>query len=157
MKHYKRPELLPTFKKTDKTKYLHGVESDTISDTTIVIGDEIEKCGNDLPSGRNYADYFKIGTFEYIRFWVDHLKDFPKLWSYAVEIASCNPTEVSCESLFSQSGYASNSRRTKLKSRQFEREVIIANNLQKVYFDIDHAIEIFMEQERKKDWNDEEL
>jgi hypothetical protein len=43
-----------------------------------------------------------------------------------------------------------------LKSRQFEREVIIANNLQKVYFDIDHAIEIFMERERKKDWNDEE-
>lgn len=43
-----------------------------------------------------------------------------------------------------------------MKSRQFEREVIIANNLQKVYFDIDHAIEIFMERERKKDWNDEE-
>ena len=43
-----------------------------------------------------------------------------------------------------------------MKSRQFEREVIIAKNLQKVYFDIDHAIEIFMERERKKDWNDEE-
>lgn len=43
-----------------------------LSDRSIVIGDEIEKLGNDLPSGRNYADYFKMGTFEYIRFWVDH-------------------------------------------------------------------------------------
>lgn len=64
---------------------------------------------------------------------------FPKLWMYAVRIALANPTEVSCKALFSQSGYASTSRRTRLKLATFERETMLAYNLQKVYFDLPHT------------------
>ena len=45
-----------------------------------------------------------------------------------------------------------------MKSTQFEREVIVAHNLQNVYFDFDfdRAVDIFMKREKNKDWNDEE-
>ena len=87
---------------------------------------------------------------------MDHSKKFPKLWSFAVERASCNPTEVSCETLFSESGYASTARNTKLSSRQFEREVSIARNIQVVYFDIEHAVDVFLARKKKGDWDEDE-
>jgi hypothetical protein len=114
---------------------------------SITIGDEIDKRGENLPSGKNLADYFRAkedGVFDHIRFWMDHKDEFPTLWPYAIERASCNPTEVSCESLFSISGYKSGARQTTLKARQFEREVIISYNIQHVFFDIEHAVNVFL-------------
>jgi len=151
-REYRKVEQLPVFKRKEDTKYLHGTESNTISDSMIIIGNEIEERGQDLPSGKNYADYFKSGKFQHIRYWMDHKTQFPKVWIYAVQIASANPTEVSCESLFSQSDYASTSRRTQMKSVTFERETIIAHNLQRVYFDVEHAIDTYMKRKANKDW-----
>ena len=147
---------MPKYKKTSTTKHLYGKEFDDLSDETIVIGEEIEEKGEDLPSGKNYVDYFTKSGFDYIKFWYDHKQQFPKLWSYAIEKASCNPTEVSCETLFSESGYASNSRRTKLKSKQFEREVIVSHNLQNIYVDLERAVDIFIKRNDEKEWNDDE-
>lgn len=155
-REYRKSEQLPVFKRTANTKYLHGTESNTISDHMIIIGDEIEQRGAYLPSGKNYADYFKFGKFQHIQFWLHHQKQFPKLWMYALRIASANPTEVSCESLFSQSGYASTSRNTRMKSVNFERETIIANNLQNVYFDIERAVDTYMKRENNKEWGDDD-
>ena len=149
LRYYKKQSAMPKFKNTSTTKYLYGCDS--TSDATIAIGQDDESEGDDLPSGKNYAHYFSTsGPFDYIKFLMDHKKEFPKLWSYAIEKASCNPTEVACETLFSESGYASNARRTKLKSTQFEREVIVAHNLQNVYFDFDRAVDIFMKREKNK-------
>ena len=154
VRQYRKPEMMPKFKRTPNTKYLHGTESDTISDTTIAIGDKVEERGADLPSGKNLADYFNLeGEFLHIKFWMDHKKKFPMLWSYAVERSSSNPTEVSCETLFSESGYASNARRTRLKSVQFEREVNIAHNLQWVFFDIERAVDTFLYRQKHKKWD----
>jgi hypothetical protein len=75
---------------------------------------------------------------------------------YAVRIALANPTEVSCKALFSQSGYASTSRRTRLKSVTFEHETILAYNLNKVYFDLDHAVNTYMKREELKNWDEDE-
>lgn len=151
---YRKMAQLPEFKKTNGTKYLHGTDSDTISDSMITIGDEVSKPGCDLPSGKNYANYFKLGKFDHVRFWIDHQVEFPKLWAYAVQIASANPTEVSCESLFSQSGYASTARRTRVKSVTFERETLLAHNLQTVFFDLEHAVDTFLKREQNKDWDE---
>jgi hypothetical protein len=133
MKHYKEKECMPTFH-TEDLKCLHRTTSSTISDEMISIGNNIKGKGKDLPSGRNCADYFdQRGKFKVIKFWCGHQTHFPELWAYATEIASANPTAVSCETLFSQSGYASNSRRTRLDSRQLECQTIIAHNLQHVF------------------------
>ena len=110
---YRKSHQLPVFEKNNNTKYLHGTISDTISDGMITLGDVVKERGHDLPSGKNYADYFKLGHFDHICFWLDHQEVFPKLWMYAVRIALANPTKVSCEALFSQSGYASTSRRAR--------------------------------------------
>ena len=157
IKNYKKIAALPKYKPNSNTRYLHGTESNTINDDTIVLWAEVEEKGTDLPSGRNLANYItKEGKFKHIQFWVDHSKKFPKLWSFAVERASCNPTEVSCETLFSESGYASTARNTKLSSRQFEREVSIARNIQVVYFDIEHAVDVFLARKKKGDWDEDE-
>ena len=66
------------------------------------------------------------------------------------------PTEVSCETLFSESGYSSSARRTRLKSIQFEREVNIAHNLQWVFFDMDRAVDTFIYRQQNKKWDDDE-
>ena len=151
MKYYKNTKVEPKFVRNENTICLHRTESDSISDTMVVIGEKVEEKGEDLPSGRNLANFFdKDGHFQYIKFWMDHKSYFPKLSSYAIERASCNPTEVSCETLFSESGYASNARRTGLKSRQFEREVMLAHNLKNVFFDIERAIDVYVEREKKK-------
>ena len=40
-----------------------------------------------------------------------------------------------------------------MKSVTFERETIIAHNLQRVYFDVEHAIDTYMKRkENNKDW-----
>ena len=156
LKCYKNLKVQPKYKRTNDTMYLHGTESDFISDSTIVIGNEIEEKGEDLPSGRNLANYFdKEGQFQHVKFWNDHKSYLPKLRSYAVERASFNTTEVPCETLFSQSGYASEARRTRLKSKQFEREVTLAYNLKHVFFDIERAMDIYIGRETKKDWDDD--
>ncbi len=127
-----------------------------LSDNMIIIGDEIEQQGANLPSGKNYADYFKFGKFQHVQFWLHHQKQFPKLWMYALQIASANPTEVSCESLFSQSGYASTSRNTRMKSINFECQTIIAHNLKKVYFDIEQAVNKYKKREKNNEWGDDD-
>ena len=43
-----------------------------------------------------------------------------------------------------------------MKSRQFEREVIIAHCLKHIYFNIERAIDIFLQRELKKEWDEEE-
>lgn len=155
IRNYKRSELLPTFKENENTKILHGTECATISDHVITIGNVIKEPGEDLPSGMNYSKYFDtMGKFQHVQFWLEHKKQFPKLWAYAVGIASANPTEVSCETLFSQSGYASNSRRTRLKSKHFERQTIVASSLQNVFFDVERAVDLFIKREDKNDWGD---
>jgi hypothetical protein len=58
--------------------------------------------------------------------------------------------------LFSESGYASTSLQTRLKSKQFEQEVIIAHSLQYAFLNLERAGDIFMEREKKKDWDDDE-
>ncbi len=55
---YRRSHQLPVFEKNNNTKYLHGTISDTISDGMITLGDVVKERGHDLPSGKNYADYF---------------------------------------------------------------------------------------------------
>jgi hypothetical protein len=104
------------------------------------------------------ADYFhtKEGVFDHIRFWMDHNDEFPVLWPHAIEGASCKPTEVSCESLFSISGYKSGARQTTLKAMQFEREVIMSYNIQHVFFDIKHAVNVFLKRTENKDWDGKE-
>lgn len=151
-REYRKTEQLPVFERNKNTKYLHGTEPDSISEQMVIIGDIITERGIDLPSQKNYADYFKGGQFEHVRFWLDHKKEFPKLWLYAVRIASANPTEVSCESLFSESGYASCPRRTRLKTENFERETIMSHNMQKVYFDLENAVDTYMKRDENKDW-----
>jgi hypothetical protein len=154
---YKSVAVQPKYKPTMTTKHLNRTDTDDIANACLVVGDKIKEKGADLPSGKNLADYFDGQMrFDYVKFWLDHKKPFPKMWSHAVERASCNPTEVSCETLFSESGYASTSRRTRLKSRQFEREIIIAHSLKHVFFNLERAVDIYMEREKNKDWNDDE-
>ena len=61
------------------------------------------------------------------------------------------------EKLFSESGYASNAHKTIFASRHFEQYFIFAHNLQHIYFDEEHAVNIFLEQEDKKYWDEAEL
>ena len=39
-----------------------------------------------------------------------------------------------------------------MKSVTFECETIIAHNLQRVYFDVEHAIDTYMKRKENKDW-----
>jgi hypothetical protein len=144
LKYYKKAKQTPVFDKTPNTKYLHESESDSILDSINSIGDVVIKRGKDLRSGKNLSDYWKNGKFDHIKFWLNHQKLFHKLWSLSLEKALTNPTDFSCETLFSESGYASNSHCSKLKSTQFEREVILAHNLQHVFFDVEHEVDIFL-------------
>lgn len=73
--------------------------------------------------------------------------NFHEPWAYSTEIGSVNPSEVSCETLFSQLGYASNLRRAGLDSQQ-----LMPHNhcLQPRYyvFDEDNVVHTFLKYEK---------
>ena len=121
----------------------------------ILVG-PVETKGEDLPSGKNIADYVdKRGRMDLLRFFEDHRNMFPTLWIISQCEMSNQVVEVGCERFFNISGYVSSEKRTRLKVRTYERLAILAAMIQKVYIDYEWIAKEYLRRTRNKLWDTE--
>ena len=112
----------------------------------------VKERGDDLPSGKNHADYMsKTGWYNITQYLIDHKEIFPGI--YRVGVGQCAPhstTEVNCESLFSQSGNQSDAN---TKTQTFERLVIAKHRVGRICCCPKKVMKPYMKREGKKDWD----
>jgi len=92
-----------------------------------------------------------------VKYLVDHKKDFPALNS--VGIGVCCPhlsTEVDCESLFSQAGFASQPRRTQTGIQNYERLVVTKHRMGRIYTPPIKVQNLFLQRWRDTSWDERE-
>ena len=120
-------------------------------------GPVIER-GEDLPGGRNLADYVDHkGHFEIVRYATDHQEKFPTLYKVIVgQISPHVSTEVDVESLFSQSGFLADPRRSKCGNKYYERLVFTKHRLGRIYCHEPDVMRLFMKRWKNKDWEEKE-
>src|SRR5210317_1890960 len=103
---------------------------------SISVGPVVDR-GENLPSGRNLAEYFDHrGYMRLIDLFRAHKKAMPTLWIIIQCRASARCAEVGCERFFSLSGYVSAPRRTRLKVKTYERLAMLASIIPKMYIDL---------------------
>ena len=112
----------------------------------------------DLPSGKNLGDYVDgSGHFDFVKYLSDHKKRFPACFHVGVgQISPHISTEVDCESLFSQAGFLADSRRSRSDIRFYERLVVMAHRLKRIYCDPLLVRDTYMERYKNKDWDEAE-
>ena len=100
-----------------KSTVLSGVGEDGY-ERKIVVGPVIAR-GQDLPSGRNLADYLCPKTYRMnvLRFAFDHRIEYPTVYKFCQCEASRKPVEISCERFLGLAGYTSSPKRTRLDMR----------------------------------------
>ena len=120
-------------------------------------GPVIEK-GENLPGGRNLADYIDHkGHFAIVRYATDLKAKFPTLNKVIVgQVAPHISTEVDVESLFSQSGFLANPRRSKLGNKYYERLVFTKHRLGRIYCHEPEVMRVFMKRWKNNDWEEKE-
>jgi hypothetical protein len=120
-------------------------------------GPVIEK-GENLPGGRNLADYIDHkGHFAIVRYVTDHKAKFPTLNKVIVgQVAPHISTEVDVESLFSQSGFLANPRRSKLGNKYYERLVFTKHRLGRIYCHEPKVMRVFLKRWKNNDWEEKE-
>ena len=94
------------------------------------------KCrGEDLPSGKNHADYVDSkGNYDIVGFFKDHTKQLPSLENtFTGKLASHSTSEADCESLFSESGHLAKPHMNRTSIETFERLVIAKHCMARVY------------------------
>jgi hypothetical protein len=90
-------------------------------------GVDVEKRGENLPSGKNIADYLdKKGRMNLLTFFKDHEIRFPTLFVIVQREVSRRVVEVGCERFFGLSGYISQPRRSMLGVRNYERIALLS-------------------------------
>jgi hypothetical protein len=105
---FKKVRYLPTLK---FDRCLSAVNENGV-DVEIGVG-PIEKRGENLPSGKNIADYLdKKGQMNLLTFFKDHEIRFPTLFVIVQREVSRRVVEVGCEKFFGLSGYISQPRRS---------------------------------------------
>ncbi|KAL7529489.1 hypothetical protein ACHAXR_002994, partial [Thalassiosira sp. AJA248-18] len=72
------------------------------------------------------------------------------------QIAPHISTEVDCESLFSQAGYAADSRRSLTKIRFYERLVITKHRLSRIHCHLPDVKELYIKKWKNNDWDEKE-
>ena len=120
-------------------------------------GPVIEK-GENLPGGRNLADYVDHkGHFDLVRYVTDLKAKFPTLNRVIVgQVAPHISTEVDVESLFSQSGFLADPRRSKMGHKYYERLVFTKHRLGRIYCHEPEVMRVFMKRWKNKDWKEKE-
>ena len=121
------------------------------------VGRVIKK-GKDLKSGKNHASYVdKFGHYSLEKYLSDHAKTFPGIHNVGVgEICPHVSTEVDCESLFSQAGFYADPRRSRSGIRMYERLVMMAHRLNRIYIHPALVRDEFMKRFKANDWDENE-
>jgi hypothetical protein len=116
-------------------------------------GDDIS--GNTPFVNCNLATFIQNdnGRFDLLGFLDLQKECFPTLFKLAACLASIRTNEVGCERFFSNAGFVSCPRRTRLNVRNYECLSTLRSNMQKVYIDEDWVIDTYMEMEKAKSWN----
>ena len=138
-------------------KYRPSVAEKTakaLGDTRKILVGPLDGRGEDLPSGKNLADYVdKRGRINLLRFYEDHSSKFKSLWVLAQCEESNQVVEVGCERFFSLSGCVSSEKRTRLKVRTYERLAMLAAMIKKVYIDYEWVAQEYMRRSKEKLWD----
>jgi hypothetical protein len=91
--------------------------------------------GDDLPSGKNHADYIDPKRkYDIVRYMQDHKENFFGMSkAFIGTLAPHITTEVDCESLFSQAGHAAHPNRNK---HRLSRIYCSQNKVKKEFLDL---------------------
>jgi len=158
---------LTLFEKHNKTRYLpkmkptkslgsYDQDGNPLADPVLVIGEVISK-GEDLPSGKNHADYIdKKGYYDVVKCLQDHkTSEFKGLSKVFIgTLAPHITTEVDCESLFSQAGHAAHPNRNRTVAETFERLAMGKHRLSRICCSPEKAKVEFIEQWKKNSWSE---
>ena len=105
----------------------------------------------------NLAEFIDdTSYFDLIKFLDRNKKTFPYLYKLGCCLASLKTNEVGCERFFSQAGYVSNPRRTRLNVHNYEAMAMLKRNMQQVFIDEDWVVQQYMSLESSKGWETEE-
>ena len=66
------------------------------------------------------------------------------------------PTEVGCETLFSNAGHLNDPRRMMMRIRMYERLVIGKHRMERIYFLTEEILRRYMKRFRDNSWDEEE-
>ena len=150
---FKKKRYHPTF--STKARVLSGTLEDGEKEYTVYFG-AVKERGDNLPSGKNLADYFDHWhRMNLLKLFSDHTKLFPTLWIIVQREASRRIYEVSCERFFSLSGYVSSPRRTRLGVRNYERLAMLASIINQVYVDPQWVADEYLRRCKNGAWKKE--
>ena len=148
---FKKVSYLPTLK---FDHCLWAVNENGV-DVEIGVG-PIEKRGENLPSGKNIADYLdKKGRMNLLTFFKDHEIRFPTLFVIVQREVSRRVVEVGCERFFGLSGYISQPRRSMLGVRNYERIALLSFILRHVFIDANWVAEEYLKRCKAGAWKKE--
>ena len=125
---------------------------------TIQLG-MVEQPGDDLDANYpfvkcNLAEFIDENAyFDLIKFLDRNKKTFPYLYKLGCCLASLKTNEVGCERFFSQAGYVSNPRRTRLNVKNYGAMAMLKRNMQHVYIDEDWVVQQYLSLEKSKGWD----
>ena len=151
-----RSQFLP---KMQNTKCLGTYDDDGHPrDTPVLSFGKVIGKEEDLPSGKNHADYInKKGKHDIVQYFQDHAEAFPSLSKIFIRtLAPHITTEVDCESLFSQAGHAAHPNRNRTVAETFERLVMAKHRISRIYCCPVKVLNDFMERRKKNAWSAEE-
>ena len=142
LEQFKRRKFRPQFDEKNSQVLSQELEvEDSKSGLTktktfeIVVG-LVKTREEDLPSGKNLADYIdNLGRFENLKLFLHHKVYFPVVWIQSQCEESRRVAEVGCERFFNLAGYVSSPKRTGLGVKTYERLAMLSCLLCKVYVD----------------------
>lgn len=151
---WRKSRFLPEMK---KVKVLGAYDNvGHLRDKPILCIGPVIKEGENLPSGRNRAQYIdKSGYYNIVQFFLDAEQDFPALSVVVVgQLAPHITTEVDCESLFSQAGHQLQPNRNRTITETFERLVMAKYRMSRMYCCKSKVMKEFIDRTTKKNWRD---
>ena len=137
----------------EPTKSLRAFDSDgNLRDEPVCSMGRVLESGEDLPSGFNHGGCVdSSGTCDLVPCSEDHKLAFPSIHCVGLgQIAPHASTEADCESLFIQSGFLADTRRSRADTRLCERLVMLKHRLARVHCHVPNVRDACMNRLREK-------
>ena len=153
---YNKSRFQPQLKPTKTLGSFH--EDGNPRDLPILAIGEVIKKGDNLPSGKNHANYIdKKGTYDIVGYMEHHKSMFRGLANVFVgQLAPHITTEVNCESLFIQAVHAAQPNHNRTVAETFEWLVMSKHCMARIYCFPEKVKRGFMRRKKDKDWNKNE-
>lgn len=115
----------------------------------------VQSRGENLPGGRNYADYIDSkGGFDVLSFYCDHQATFPLFWVLVQRHVSIVSNEAGAERAFNHSGIIAHPTRSNIGVTTYQNAVIRKANINTVRVPEEYVAEEFMRR-KKEGWSKE--